>query len=107
MHRQIKGIDLVQMRGDVVNDFELDFGGALGLAKLPPQTLARAITQMREVIFKVAKVKGPPRPWHARNAGETVPGKSGESAAVLGGIILQADQRRFPGSGDTTQALIH
>src|SRR5207237_3506095 len=43
MYRQVKGIDLFKMRGDVANDFELDFGGALGFAKLPPQTLARTI----------------------------------------------------------------
>jgi hypothetical protein len=92
MHRQIKRIDLVQMRGDIANDFELDFGGALGFAKLPPQTLARAITQMREVIVEVAKVQRQPRHRHARNAGETVPGKSGESVAVLRGKILQNDQ---------------
>src|SRR5947207_15782751 len=94
------------MRGDVANDFKLDFGGALGFSKLPPQTFARAITQMREVLVKVTKVKRQPRHRHARNAGETVPGKSGESVAVLGGKILQDDQGRFGGAGDSTQTLM-
>src|SRR5439155_5496027 len=92
MHRQVKRIDLVEVRGDVANDFELDFGGALGFAKLPPQTLARAITQMREVIVKVAKVKCQSRHRHARDPGKTVLGKSGESCTILGGKILQDDQ---------------
>ena len=57
MHRQVKGIDLVKMRGNVAKDFELDFGCALGFAKFPPQTLARAIAQMRKVIVKITKVE--------------------------------------------------
>jgi hypothetical protein len=45
------------MRGDIANDFKLDFGCALGFAKFPPQTLAGAIAQMGEVIVKVTKVQ--------------------------------------------------
>src|SRR5438128_1699614 len=103
MHRQVKGIDLVEMRGDVANDFELDFGCALGFAKLPPQTLARAVAQMRKVIVKVTKVKGQPRHWHARDAGETIVRKSDESVAVLRGKILQNDQGCFGGARDLRQ----
>src|SRR5204863_685065 len=76
MHRQVKGINLVKMRGDVANDFELDLGCALGFAKLPPQTLARAVAQMREVIVKVTEAERQPCHRHAWNAGETVLGKS-------------------------------
>src|SRR5207237_10582723 len=100
MYRQVKGIDLFKMRGDVANDFELDFGGALGFAKLPPQTLARAIAQMRAIIVKITKVKRQPRHRHARNTGETVVGKSGGSTAGPRGEILQTRQGRLASRDD-------
>jgi hypothetical protein len=62
------------------------------LRKLPPQTLARAITQMREVIFEVAKVQRQSRHRHARTRVKPFRENPARVSRYFEGKILQNDQ---------------
>src|SRR6266513_1695917 len=57
VHRQIKGINLIQQRRDIVNNLQLNVGRALRFAKFPAQTFPRAVAQVAEVIIEVSEVK--------------------------------------------------
>ena len=106
MHRQIKRINLIQQRCDIVNNLELNVGRALRFAKFPAQTFSRAVAQVAEVVLEISEVEAEPRHWHARNSDKTIARKEGEGLAVSRRKILEHDERCLRRPGDYGQRLM-
>ena len=57
MHCQIKRINLIEQRRDIVHNLELNVGRAFRFAEFAAQTFARAVAQVIKVVIKVSEVK--------------------------------------------------
>ena len=88
VYRQIKWINLVQQRRNIVNNLKLNVGRTLRFAKFPPQAFSRAVAQVTEVVIEISEVKAEPRHRHARDSDKTIARKEGEGLAVSRRKIL-------------------